>query len=94
MTLTIEISQELEACLKHVASERCLDEHAYVRRLIEYDLTAHPNGLDYATLTLLAKWKAEGDAATPEEIALAEQEWEEFRKGMNENSTRGYPVYP
>jgi hypothetical protein len=94
MTLKINISTELEARLKREASEKGVDEEEYARQLIEKNLATMPPIRDQATLDLFAKWKKEGKASTPEELALAEKEWEEFKKAMNENSMSGRPIYP
>ncbi len=94
MTLSIHISPELESRLKIAADERGIDEAEYARQLIERNLTPSAPYRDQATLDLLAKWKAEGDAISPAEVKLAEKEWDEFRKSMNENSLSGRPIYP
>jgi hypothetical protein len=58
MTLSINISPELESQLKAAAFQRGLNEADYARQLIEKDLTsAAPSG-DRAMLDLLAKWRA------------------------------------
>jgi len=49
---------------------------------------------DQATLDLLAQWDAEDATSDPLEIARRQQQWEEFRKSMNENSLSVRPVYP
>jgi hypothetical protein len=50
--------------------------------------------VDQATLDLLAKWDAEDATDDPAEIARRQEEWEEFRKAMNEDSISGRPIYP
>lgn len=94
MTLSINISSELESRLKSAASQSGLDEAEYARQLIEKDLTSGGASRDHATLELLAKWKAEASRINPAEVELAEKEWEEFSKSMNENSLSGRPIYP
>ena len=94
MTLTIDISPQLEIRLKQAASRLGVGEAEYARKVIENDLAAPPPARDQATLDLFAQWKAESEASDPAQVSLAQSEWEEFRKAMNEDSLSGRPIYP
>jgi hypothetical protein len=94
MTLTIVIPPELETRLKNEAGRLGVDEEKYVRQLIERSLSPAAPVHDQATLDLLAQWDAEDDTAEPAEIARRQQEWDEFRNSMNQDSLSGRPVYP
>jgi hypothetical protein len=49
---------------------------------------------DQATLDLLAQWDREDRTDDPEEIRRRHEEWDEFRRLMNEDSLSGRPIYP
>jgi hypothetical protein len=44
-----------------------------------------PDPVDYATLRLLERWRAQDATDDPDEIRAAEQELAEFKKAMNES---------
>lgn len=96
MTLTITIPPELESRLKSEAARVGMNETEYAKRLLEQGLVSAPAQpvVDQATLDLLAKWDAEDATDDPAEIARRQEEWEEFRKSMNEDSLSGRPIYP
>jgi hypothetical protein len=52
--------------------------------------------IDSATLTLLARWRAEDATKNPEDVQAAEKELAEFKKAMNDNRAgSGEPLlYP
>jgi hypothetical protein len=64
--------------------------------LIESLPKPEPTNPNAATLALLDAWDAEAAAMTPEEVAQAEAEWEEFKANMNANrALEGRPpVFP
>ena len=94
MTLKIDISPEFEASLKEAALRQGLDEAEFAKKLLENSVASPVPVRDQATLDLFAKWAAEAKSITPEERIEAERELEEFKKAMNDHSTRGYPIYP
>lgn len=47
-----------------------------------------------AAIKMLDQWDEEDKTDDPEEIARRVAEWEEFKKGMNENHSSGRIVYP
>ena len=47
-----------------------------------------------AVIEMLDQWDEEDKTDDPEEIARRVAEWEEFRKGMNENHSSGRMIYP
>ncbi len=47
-----------------------------------------------AALAVLRQWDEEDKTDDPEEIARRQAEWEEFKKGMNENHTSNRIIYP
>lgn len=94
MTLTIHIPPELESRLKSEAARLGVGEEEYAKRLLAQGLAPAQPVADQATLDLLAQWEAEDATDDPAEIARRQQEWEEFRKSMNEDSLSGRPIYP
>jgi hypothetical protein len=47
-----------------------------------------------AAIDMLHKWDEEDETDDPEELARREAEWQEFKRGMNENSLSGRIIYP
>ena len=47
-----------------------------------------------AAIEMLDQWDEEDKTDDPEEIARRVAEWEEFKKGMNENHSSGRIIYP
>lgn len=97
MTLTLNISPQLEARLRNEAARLGVTEAEYASRLLEQSLSAAaapPAPADQATLDLLARWDAEDATDDPAELARRQREWERFKRAMNENSLSGRPVYP
>ena len=43
---------------------------------------------------MLRAWREEDATDDPEELARREADWQEFKKGMNENSLSGRIIYP
>lgn len=88
MTLTIDLSSDVEDRLRQEAERRGLAPQAYARQLIEAGL---PSDLDAqrdanrATLELLRRWEIEQATDNPAELAEHERELEEFKQAMNQN---------
>jgi len=86
MTLTIDLNAEAESRLKTAASRQGLEPEAYAKQLIERNLpTTDEAPIDQATLDLLARWDAEDATTDPEEIAAQHEEFEAFKRAMNED---------
>lgn len=47
-----------------------------------------------AAIEMLHRWDEEDKTDDTEELARREAEWQEFKKGMNENSLSGRIIYP
>ena len=47
-----------------------------------------------AAIEMLNQWDEEDKTDDPEEIARRVADWEEFKKGMNENHSSGRIIYP
>ena len=47
-----------------------------------------------AAIDMLRQWREEDATDDPEELARHEADWQEFKKGMNENSLSGRVIYP
>ena len=47
-----------------------------------------------AAIEMLDQWDEEDKTDDPEEIARRVAEWEEFKRGMNENHSSGRIIYP
>ena len=47
-----------------------------------------------AAIEMLRQWREEDATDNPEDIAKSLAEWEEFKKGMNENHSSGRIIYP
>ena len=47
-----------------------------------------------AAIEMLHRWNEEDKTDDPEELARREADWQEFKKGMNENSLSGRIIYP
>jgi hypothetical protein len=89
MTITLELTPEEQARLSDKAARFGLDVSSYLRRIVETEISppAVPTGPlpGDRTREILAKWREEDDAMTPEEAAQAEAEWEELKANLNAN---------
>ena len=47
-----------------------------------------------AAIEMLHRWNEEDKTDDPEELARREADWQEFKKGINENSLSGRIIYP
>ncbi|MBI3946548.1 MAG: hypothetical protein HY321_11560 [Armatimonadetes bacterium] len=82
MTLTVELTPEEEARLAAAARSQGIGVEECVRKLLAKHLPPAKPG--QATLDLLARWLDEDATDDPEEIRKAEEEWEEFKRNINE----------
>lgn len=82
MTLTIELPPNEEARLEAAARRQGIAVEECVRRLLAEHLP--PAEANEPTLALLAQWMEEDATDDPEEIRKAEEEWEDFKRNLNE----------
>ena len=93
--LNVSVPQHLEARLRTEASSRGLPAEEYVRRILEEHLLPSPaDNTGAATLRLLSQWDAEDATTDPAEIQRRQQQWEQFKHSINQNSLSDRPVYP
>jgi hypothetical protein len=88
MTLMLNLPDELENRLKNEAERRGVAAPELARQLIEAGLHVDvelQKKLNQSTLDLLAKWNAETEMPTPDELERRNREWAEFQAGMNRN---------
>jgi predicted transcriptional regulator len=91
MTLTVNLSAELEGRLKQAAEAEGVPEDEFVIRTLEQYLMGDRR---QAALTMLRQWQEEDASADPAEIADRRRSWEAFKDGLNENHSSGRKVYP
>lgn len=86
MTLSIDISPDVEARLRDTATRLGVEASEYAKLLIEQGLptgpAANPN---QPTIDLLTKWEMEYATNDPKEIARRTQELEDLKRSMNQN---------
>lgn len=93
--MTIALPPQLEQRVRGAASQEGIPAEVYIRRLIERHVPpAGQAEANRAGLALLEQWDAEDATTDPEELERRRQQWEEFRRSMNENSLSDRPVYP
>jgi hypothetical protein len=86
--MTLELPDELETRLKSEAERRGLPAPEFARKLIEAGLHVDietQKKLNQSTLDLLAKWKAEAETSTCDELEQRNREWADFQANMNKN---------
>ena len=89
MTLIIELTPAEEAQLTAAAHRAGVAPAEFVRKLVTAHLPAVVSELPTdPTLTLFAQWGAEDAQMTPEEIADAQREYDEFSHRMNVERAR------
>ena len=84
MTLTLDLSPDLESRLRSEAERRGLEPEAYAVGLLEQQLAVRTNP-DNSLARLFAKWDAEDATDDPAEIARRQRAWDEIRKALNES---------
>jgi hypothetical protein len=94
MTLTIELTPEVEEQLQEEATRQGVPAAEYARRLIEQGLPTPSDQKQKAALALLQSWIDQDATDDPEEIRAAEAELEAFKRAMNENRAGESPLYP
>lgn len=81
--MTITLPPEIERRLNGEASRLGVDAADYAKKLIVNALSQSP--VHELALDALSKWEALNETDDPEEIARRQQEFEEFKEGMNRN---------
>jgi hypothetical protein len=94
MTLTIHLTSEEESRLQIEARKNGLTPEECAREVLVTHLLAEAP--EDRTLELFAAWEAEDATDDAGEIARRNQEWEEFRAGMNASRAAAgtAPLYP
>ncbi len=84
MILTIELTPTEESQLTAAAHHVGLAPAELARQLVTAHLPAVPSShLEDPTLALFAQWDADDAHMTPEEVAAAQRDYEEFTRRMN-----------
>lgn len=83
MTLSLDISTDLESRLRDEAARAGMSPEEYVRRLIERSVP--DAGAARYTLDLFAQWEADEATNDPAELERRQREAEAFMEGMNRN---------
>ena len=100
MTLTIELSPHAERQLHERAADQGLEPSHLAALLVEHgQLPADLEQRRAATAAkslqqLFAQWEAEDPVQGPDDLRQRQQEFEEFKAGMNAASLSGRPIYP
>lgn len=102
MTVTLNLKPEVEATIAQKAAAEGTGVSGYLEKIIERTVRPKPRVVysqeqltkNQAALAMLKEWDWEDETDDPEEIARRQAEWEEFRKGMNENHTSDRIIYP
>ncbi len=100
MTTTLNLKLKAEPTQDAPVDSAALQE--YINTLIAEAVKRRPPPLspeeqrkkNQAAIEMLREWREEDATDDPEEIAKSMAEWEEFKKGMNENHSSGRIIYP
>jgi hypothetical protein len=83
--MTIKLSTEAESRLIAEASRRGIAADELVEQLIDAGLAAQSeSGANQASIDVLNEWEAETATNDPAEIARRQEEFEEFKRALNE----------
>jgi len=102
MTVTLNLKPEVEAKIAQKAAAEGAEISDYLERMIEGTIKPGPPVVysqeqlakNQAALAMLEEWDREDETDDPEEIARRQVQWEEFKRGMNENHTSDRIIYP
>ncbi len=102
MTVTLNLKPEVEAQIAQKAAAEGTEVSDYLEKMIEHTIKPGPRVVysqeqlakNQAALAMLEEWDKEDKTDDPEEIARRQADWEEFKKGMNENHTSDRIIYP
>lgn len=101
-TVTLDLKPEVEAEVTRRAEAQGVALSEQIDRLVAEAIRRQPPPLsaeaqmerNRKAQAVLRQWRKEDKTDDPEEIARRQAEWEEFRKGMNENHSSGRIIYP
>lgn len=102
MTVTLKLKPEVEAQIAQKAAAEGTGVSDYLEKMIEEAVKPEPRVVhsqeqlarNQAALAMLEERGREDETDDPKEIARRQAEWEEFKKGMNENHTSDRVIYP
>ncbi len=102
MTVTLNLKPEVEAEIAQKAAAEGTGVSDYLEKMIEETVKPEPHVVysqeqlakNQAALIMLEEWDREDETDDPQEVARRQAEWEEFKKGMNENHTSDRVIYP
>lgn len=102
MTVTLNLNPGVKAKITQEAAAEGTGVSDYLEKMIEETVKPKPRVVysqeqlakNQAALAMLEEWDREDETDDPEEIARRRAEWEEFKKGMNENHTSDRVIYP
>ena len=84
VTLTLNISDEMERRLREEAARAGLEPGEFAQRVLSNHLTA-PEGPVQSVSDLFRQWEEDDPPADAADVAAREAEFEEFKAGMNRN---------
>jgi hypothetical protein len=82
VTLTLELSSELDARLRQEAARAGLEPGDYVRRVLATHLQGAPAPAG-SVGDVFARWRAQDGTTDAGEIARRQEEFERFKEAMN-----------
>lgn len=91
MTLTVNLSANLEGRLKRATEAEGVAEADFVIRTLEQRLT---DDRRQAALEMLRHWREEDATTDAAEIERRRRCWEAFKTDMNEHHSSGRKVFP
>ena len=91
MTLTVNLSADLEGRLKRAAEAEGVAAADFVIRTLEQRLL---DDRQQAALEMLHHWREEDATIDAAEIEQRRRSWEAFKAGMNEHHSSGRKVFP
>jgi hypothetical protein len=102
MTVTLNLKPEVQAKVVRQAAAKGTAISDYLEKLIEETVDTEPRVIysqeqltkNQAALAMLDEWDREDETDDAEEITRRQAEWEQFKKGMNENHTSDRIIYP
>jgi hypothetical protein len=102
MTITLNLKPEVQAKVVRQAAAEGTAISDYLEKLIEETVDTEPRVIysqeqltkNQAALAMLDEWDREDETDDAEEITRRQAEWEQFKKGMNENHTSDRIIYP
>lgn len=104
MTVTLDLRPEVEAEVTRRAEAQGVALSEQIDRLVAEAIRRQPPVIplsaeaqmekNQAAIEMLNQWDIEDETDDPEEIARRHADWEEFKKGMNQNHTSHRIIYP